>query len=280
MLASSSKTLCALVALLAIMGSSACIYRVPVQQGNVITVEMLQTLELGMDKRKVSFVLGTPLVVDAFHQDRWDYFYSYKPANSKRVQQRASLFFEEDRLARIDANIDSTIDFHTVTEASDNVLIVPRKKKGGFFAALTPGFIAKEEESAKQEKIAQSLGTGVNEVQPGSGVPASPSAGAEVVDPVAPAPVVFGPTLDSAAAPSEVYAPNSSTQFNAAGASSTPAASAVVPISAEAAEQTAYLEQLFDGFGTRATSVVAAPRAAEPAPEEIRSEVFTGTTRD
>ena len=277
MLSGSSKTLCALVALLAIMGSSACIYRVPVQQGNVITVEMLQTLELGMDKRKVSFVLGTPLVIDAFHQDRWDYVYTYEPANRKRVEQTASLHFEEDRLARIDANIDSKIDFHTVTEASNNVLIVPRKKRGGFFAALTPGFIAKEEETAKQEKIAQSLGTGVNEVQPGSGVPASPGASAEVVDPVAPAPVVFGPTLDSAAAPSEVYAPNSSTQFNAA---STPAASAVVPISAEAAEQTSYLEQLFDGFGTRATPVVAAPRAAELAPAEIRSEVFTGTTRD
>lgn len=276
MLASPSKTLCALVALLAIIGSSACIYRVPVQQGNVITVEMLQSLELGMDRRKVSFVLGTPLVVDAFHQDRWDYFYSYKPANGKRVQQRASLFFEEDRLARIDANIDSRIDFHTVTEASNNVLIVPKKKKGGFFAALTPAFIEKEEELAKQEKIAQSLGTGVNEAQPGSGVPASP----EAIDPVAPAPLVFGPSLDSAAAPSEVYAPNSSTQFNAAGVGSTQAASAVLPISAEAAEQTRYLEQLFDGFGTRATPVVAAPRAAEPAPAEIRSEVFTGTTRD
>ena len=108
----------------------------------------------------------------------------------------------------------------------------------------------------------------------------SPGADAEVIDPGAPAPVVFGPTLDSAAAPSEVYAPNSSTQFDAAGAWSTQPKSTVVPISAETAEQTSYREELFDGFGTRATPVVAAPRAAEPAAAEIRSEVFTGTTRD
>lgn len=280
MLASFSRTLCALLALLALVGLSACIYRIPIQQGNVITVEMLQTLELGMDRRKVSFVLGTPLVIDAFHQDRWDYFYSYKPANGKRVQQRASLYFEDDRLARIDANINSQIDFHTVTEASENVLIVPRKKKGGFFAALTPGFITKEEEEAKQEKIAQSLGSGVNEVRPGSAVPASPDA--EVLDPVAPAPVVFGATLDSAGSPSEVYAPNSSEGFNVGGAWSTQPKSAVAAISAETAAQTSYLEQLFDGFGTSTTPTpVAAPApAAEPEPPAVRSSVLTGTTRD
>ena len=285
--ASSSKILCILLALLAIVGSSACIYRVPIQQGNVITVEMLQTLELGMDKRKVSFVLGTPLVVDAFHQDRWDYFYSYESANGKRVQQRASLFFEEDRLARIDANINSKIDFHTVTEASDNVLIVPRKKKGGFFAALTPAFVEKEEEDIKQEKIAQSLDSGVNEAQPGSAIAGSSEAAPEVLDPVAPAPVVFGPTLGSAAAPGEVYAPNTSGEFNTSGAWSVPAKSAsappqptVAPISAETAEQTSYLEQLFDGFGTTTTPVVAAPQATVPAPAAGESSVLTGTTRD
>ena len=276
--ASFRKALCTLLALLALAVSSACIYRIPVQQGNVITVEMLQTLELGMDKRKVSFVLGTPLVVDAFHQNRWDYFYSYKPANSKRVQQRASLYFEDERLARIDANIDSKIDFHTVTEASENVLIVPRKKKGGFFAALTPGFITKEEDAAKQEKIAQSLGSGVNEVQPGSVTPVSPDA--EVLDPVTPAPVVFGATLGSAGPPSEVYAPNSSGGFNVGGAWSTQPKSAVAVISAETAAQTSYLEQLFDGFGTSTTPVTTPPQATEPEPPTVRSSVLTGTTRD
>ena len=111
------KALLLLIPLLASLGNSGCVYTVPIQQGNVVTVEMLQELKLGMDKRKVSFILGTPLVTDAFHQDRWDYFYSYA-ASGDRVQQRASLYFEGDRLTRIDADIDSKIDFHTVDRKS------------------------------------------------------------------------------------------------------------------------------------------------------------------
>ena len=282
-----SKTLRALLALLALVSLSACggklplVYRVPVQQGNVITVEMLQQLELGMDKRKVIFILGTPLVIDAFHQDRWDYYYSYEPANSRRVQQGASLYFEEERLARIDANINSKIDFHTVTEASENVLVVPREKKGGFFAALTPGFLKKEEEEVRQEKIARSLDSGVNEVQPGSGVALSPGATGEELDPVVAAPVVLGPTLGSAsAAPSEIYAPNSSAEFNTAGAWSTQPKRATEAISAETASQTSYLEQLFDGFGATPTPAAAPAQAADPEPAVVRSSVLTGTTRD
>ena len=167
-----------LLALLACASIASCsgmfgVYRVPVQQGNVITVEMLQELELGMNKRKVSFILGTPLVTDAFHLDRWDYFYSYQPSNGQRVQQTASLYFEQDRLTRIDADIDSKIDFHTVTQASDNVLIVPPRKKGGFLAAITPGFLKRDEAASKQEAIARTLSTGVNPVQPGSGLTGS-----------------------------------------------------------------------------------------------------------
>jgi outer membrane protein assembly factor BamE len=281
-----SKTLWALVTLIAFASLSACagklplVYRVPVQQGNVITVEMLQQLELGMDKRKVTFILGTPLIIDAFHQNRWDYFYSYEPSNARRVQQQASLYFENDRLARIDASIDSKIDFHTVTEASENVLVVPRKKKGGFFAAITPGFLKKEEQDVKQEKIAQSLGSGVNPVQPGSGVATGPGATGEVPGPVAAAPVVIGPTLGAATPPNEIYAPNSSAQFNATGAWSTQAKSATETISPETASQTRYLEQLFDGFGATPTPVAASAPAPEPEAAVTGSKVLTGTTRD
>jgi outer membrane protein assembly factor BamE len=281
-----SKTLCALLALHAFASLSACagklplVYRVPVQQGNVITVEMLQELELGMDRRKVSFILGTPLIIDAFHQERWDYFYSYEPSNSKRVQQRASLFFEADRLTRIDANINSKLAFHTVTEASENVLIVPKQKKGGFFAALTPGFLKKEEEAAKQEKIAQSLGSGVNTVQSGPGVAITPRTAGEVLDPVAVASVVVGPTLGGGAAPSEIYAPNSSAKFNAGGAWSTQPKGATAVISAETVSQTRYLEGLFDNFGAAPTTVAAPAPAAEPEPVVIEPNIFRGTTRD
>ena len=164
--------------------------------------------------------------------------------------------------------------------ASENVLVVPRKKKGGFFAAITPGFLKKEEEDAKQEKIAQSLGSGVNPVQPGSGVATGRGDAGEAPGPVAAAPVVIGPTLDGGAAPNEIYAPNSSTEFNAAGAWSTQAKSATETISPETASQTRYLEQLFDGFGATPTPVAASAPAPEPEAAVTGSKVLTGTTRD
>ena len=206
----------ALLVLLACVGVSACsgkfpgVYRIPIQQGNVITVEMLQELKLGMDKRKVRFVLGTPLVTDVFHLDRWDYFYSYEPGSSDRVQQRASLFFEDGRLARIDADIKSDIDFHTVTQASGNVLIVPPKKGGGFFAALTPAFLEKDEEAAAEQEIARTLDTGFNDPQPGSTQSLASTEPSEVFDPALAATAAIGPSTGDTPVPSEIYVPNSS----------------------------------------------------------------------
>ncbi len=286
MLSHTVKTRLPLLALLLCLGVTACsgkipgAYRIPIQQGNVITVEMLQDLKLGMDKRKVRFILGTPLVTDAFHQDRWDYYYSYLPGSGDRVQQRASVYFEDDRLIRIDANIDSRIDFHTVTHATEKVLIVPRKKKGGFFAALTPAFVKKEEEEIAEEKIAKSLDSGFNYAQPGSGAPVGTGDSGAVLDPIAAAPATIGPSIGDAGPPSEIYAPNSSAEIEAAaGAWSTEPGSATEVISAETERQTRYLEELFEDFGT-VTTPEAAPAPAVSAPADDESGDFPRNTRD
>ena len=282
---SRSGAICGL-ALLASLGLSACsgkfpgVYRIPIQQGNVITVEMLQELELGMDKRKVTFILGTPLVTDAFHLDRWDYFYSYEPGSGAREQQRASLFFEDDRLARVDADISSQIDFRTVTEASENVLIVPPKKQGGFFAALTPGFVKQEEEAEEQEEIAKSLDTGFDDPQPGPGVNGGTGGSGEVLDSALAAPTVIGPGIDDGTAPSETYAPNTFTEIEAAGAWSTQPGSATEVISTETESHSRYLEQLFDEFGTASTPAAAPAESVVPEPAVPVSRDITLPPRD
>jgi outer membrane protein assembly factor BamE len=282
--------------MLAALASSSCgwnipgVYKVPIQQGNVVTVEMLQELKLGMDKRKVSFILGTPLVTDAFHQDRWDYFYSYA-ATGDRVQQRASLYFEGDRLTRIDADIDSKIDFHTVTKANENVLIVPKKKKGGFLAAITPAFLERDEEQSKEEAIAKNLETGVDQDQPGSGttggkgevldaaLPAAGAAGAETVP---------GAEPGVATAPSEIYAPNTSAELAETRAPATVQSSASETVSARTESQSKYLQALFAGFGKASTPASSAaaqpaaqPAAAVPAPAApAEPSILKQTTRD
>lgn len=86
---------------------SACgfIYKIDVPQGNIVTQEMVSQLERGMDRRQVTYIMGTPLVVDVFHIDRWDYVYSFKPGGGERTQRRLSLFFENDRLARVEGDV-------------------------------------------------------------------------------------------------------------------------------------------------------------------------------
>jgi outer membrane protein assembly factor BamE len=77
-------------------------YRIDIRQGNYVDQETVDQLRTGMSKRQVQYLMGTPLVADPFHPDRWDYFYSFEPDGGKIEQRRISLFFEEDTLARID----------------------------------------------------------------------------------------------------------------------------------------------------------------------------------
>jgi outer membrane protein assembly factor BamE len=76
-------------------------YRIDVQQGNVVTQEVVAKLRPDMTRAQVKFVLGTPLVADKFHPDRWDYFYKFDKAGNPREQRRLTLVFSEDKLKQI-----------------------------------------------------------------------------------------------------------------------------------------------------------------------------------
>lgn len=77
-------------------------YKMDVRQGNYISAEMREKLKLGMSKQQVRYVMGTPLLVDAFHGDRWDYRYRLAEHGTVVEQQGMTLYFEGDTLARID----------------------------------------------------------------------------------------------------------------------------------------------------------------------------------
>ena len=80
-------------------------YQMEIQQGNVVTQEMLSKLQPGMTPSQVRFILGTPLVVDAFHKDRWDYVYRVSKGSTVHEQRRIVVVFQDDKLARIEGDV-------------------------------------------------------------------------------------------------------------------------------------------------------------------------------
>jgi len=75
------------------------VHRITVQQGNVISQEMIDKLKPGMTRRQVAFIMGEPVMRDSFNPDRWDYVYSVLVPNVGTQKMQMSLFFENDVLA-------------------------------------------------------------------------------------------------------------------------------------------------------------------------------------
>lgn len=74
-------------------------YRPDVQQGNFVSQEMVSQLKEGMTPDQVRFALGTPLLTDIFHADRWDYVFRLKKGNGDVTTSRVTVFFKDNRLA-------------------------------------------------------------------------------------------------------------------------------------------------------------------------------------
>jgi outer membrane protein assembly factor BamE (lipoprotein component of BamABCDE complex) len=102
-------TICACVAA-TLLGGCIRPFRIDVNQGNVIEQSMLDQLRPGMSRRQVQFIMGTPMLADPFHDDRWDYVYSRQRGWEPRNMQRVTLIFQGDRLTRVEGNVEGSPD--------------------------------------------------------------------------------------------------------------------------------------------------------------------------
>jgi outer membrane protein assembly factor BamE len=105
-LSATRATRLALLALL-LAGLAACSlkpYRIDIQQGNVVSHEQVAQLKPGMTKEQVRFLLGTPLLVDIFHQQRWDFVYRYEKGGTREVEASrvAVLFAADNKVEKIE----------------------------------------------------------------------------------------------------------------------------------------------------------------------------------
>ena len=106
-------------------------YKHDVQQGNIVDPDRLARLEIGMSKSDVQSLLGTAMIKDSFHPERWDYFYSLRKARKKETEKRRlTLIFEENRLSEIRGDI-SIPDEGTTSSQTRTVVIEERPEKGG-----------------------------------------------------------------------------------------------------------------------------------------------------
>ena len=80
-------------------------YRIDVRQGNLVTQEMVAQLKPGLTREQVRFILGSPPLADMFHADRWDYVYRLRPGQGEVQQRTLTVFFENNRLARVAGDV-------------------------------------------------------------------------------------------------------------------------------------------------------------------------------
>ncbi len=80
-------------------------YKIDIQQGNAVNQEMVDKLKPGMSKAQARFIMGTPLITDAFHADRWDYVYRFQKGHRLIEERRVTLIFDGDTLKRLEGDV-------------------------------------------------------------------------------------------------------------------------------------------------------------------------------
>jgi outer membrane protein assembly factor BamE len=115
------------------IGTAITPYKVEIVQGNFVSKEQVSALQKGMSRTQVRDVLGTPLVADAFHKDRWDYVFTIKREGVKEQERKLSVFFSGDTLDHWEGD-------EMPTEAAF-VATLDNKRKG----AKVPDLVASEE---------------------------------------------------------------------------------------------------------------------------------------
>lgn len=83
-------------------------FKIDIRQGNFVSQEMVAQLKPGQTRDQVRFILGTPLVTDIFHADRWDYVYRFQPGRGELQQRRLVVHFDDNKLVRVSGDVVAT----------------------------------------------------------------------------------------------------------------------------------------------------------------------------
>jgi len=114
------------------------VHKIDVQQGNVVTQQMVAQLRLGMNKKKVRFVMGTPIIQDTFHSNRWDYVYTFHKGGTSGDERRlvTVVFNEDGNLTNLEGDVKPALGKLVVDKHQDTSVQVPDEYEKGLLSKL------------------------------------------------------------------------------------------------------------------------------------------------
>jgi outer membrane protein assembly factor BamE len=127
------------------------VHRMDIQQGNMITQDMVNKLKPGMTKDQVRYIMGTPPIVDAFNLERWDYVYMYKGGRQdedEAERRRVSLYFKDNKLAKLEGNYRPTEDADPAATKSSTVKVEGERKEKGILLRMWDKISRDDDEEA------------------------------------------------------------------------------------------------------------------------------------
>lgn len=102
------------------------VYKMRVPQGNIVKQDMLDQLEIGMTKRQVRFIMGTPMVTDSFNDKRWDYIFQVQHGKKTLLEERIAVIFEGDKLVSVEGQLQNKSIDKPTDEDSNPVVANPQ----------------------------------------------------------------------------------------------------------------------------------------------------------
>jgi outer membrane protein assembly factor BamE (lipoprotein component of BamABCDE complex) len=117
------------------------VYKIDINQGNFVTQDGVDKLRVGQSKSQVRLLLGTPLVADAFHANRWDYIYRFESGGRVRDEHRLTVLFDDEKLVKWSNDPLPVSPIRGYSgESTDGVVRAVAPDEGGFWGTIRGWF--------------------------------------------------------------------------------------------------------------------------------------------
>ena len=126
------------------------VYTIDIEQGNMIDQSMVDQLRPNMSKRQVLYIMGSPMLTDTFHEQRWDYLYSNQPGGEDRLQKRISLYFNGDNLAGVQGDFRPS-QLPVIKESTETTVDIPKRNLDKTMWEKITGLFTSDDEQPQRE---------------------------------------------------------------------------------------------------------------------------------